>query len=217
METPSRNRGLAIAGIAVTAALAAVTVVGLWWAGWLGSREDPRITELRLLQEELIRKYPPERGPQSISEAAERVTAIGGFMMKVQALPPELRPQAIESGRDAMLRIVDSKAQAYFALPAKERQAFLDSEIRQGELMRKAFEAGKTALKWAGMGGRGGNQAKPPAGNGGPGGSQDDRNRWRKSVIDRTTPAQRSRITEYMSAIESRRSQLGLPAGGFGP
>lgn len=206
-----------IAGMATAVAVAAATVLGLWWAGWFGPREDPRITELRLLQEELIRKYPPERGPQSLAEAAERVAAIGGFMMKVQALPPELRPRAIESGRDAMLRIVDAKAQAYFALQGPERQAFLDAEIRQGEMMRKAFEAGKTALKWAGMGGRGANQAKPPAGAGPPGGSQEDRNRWRKSVIDRTTPAQRSRITEYMSAIESRRSQLGLPPGGFGP
>jgi len=214
METPRRDRGLVIAGLAALAALAAASVLGMWWAGWFGPHEDPRITELRLLQEELIRKYPPEQGPQTLADAAERVAAIGGFMMKVQALPPDLRPRAIESGRDAMLRIVDAKAQAYFALPAAQRQTFLDSEIRQGELMRKAFEAGKTALKWAGMGGRGTNQAQPSAG---PGGSQDNRNRTMKSLIDKTTPAQRSRITEYMSAIESRRRQLGLPQGGFGP
>lgn len=215
METPRRNRGLVIAGLAATAALAA-TVCGLWWAGWFGRAEDPRITELRLLQEDLIRRYPPERGPQSFAEAAERVAAIGGFMMKVQALPAELRPQAIQSGRDAMLRIVDAKAQAYFALPAADRQAFLDAEIRQGELMRKAFEAGKTALQWAGVGGRTADATKPAAG-GPPGGSPEDRARWRKSVIDRTTPAQRSRITEYMAAIEGRRRQLGLPAAAFGP
>jgi len=216
METPRRSRGLVIAGLAATAALAA-TVFGLWWAGWFGPAEDPRLAELRRLQEDLIRRYPPERGPQSLAEAAERVAAIGGFMLKVQALPPELRPRAMQSGRDAMLRIVDGKAQAYFALPAADRRAFLDAEIRQGELMRKAFEAGKTALKWAGMGGRGTDPAKPPAGGGPSSGSQEDRNRWRKSVIDRTTPAQRSRITEYMSAIESRRNELGLPPGGFGP
>ena len=215
METPRRHRGLVIAGLAATAALAAA-VFGLWWAGWFGPAEDPRLAELRLLQEDLIRRYPPERGPQSLAEAAERAAAIGGFMLKVQALPPELRPRAIQSGRDAMLRIVDGKAQAYFALPAADRQAFLDAEIRQGELMRQAFEAGKTALKWAGVGGRGTDPVKPPAGTG-PGGSQDDRNRWRKSVIDRTTAAQRSRITEYMAAIEGRRRELGLPPAPFGP
>jgi hypothetical protein len=212
--TRRHKRSAVIAG--VVAALTA-TAAGGWWAGWFGPHEDPRITELRLLQEDLIRRYPPERGPQSLAEAAERAAAIGGFMLKVQALPPELRPQAIQSGRDAMLRIVDGKAQAYFALPAADRQAFLDAEIRQGELMRKAFEAGKTALKWAGVGGRAADPAKPPSGNGPSSGSQDDRNRWRKSVIDRTTPAQRSRITEYIGAIENRRSQLGLAPAPFGP
>lgn len=213
MAMTRRQRAAASAGLAAVIALAAA---GSWWAGWFGPFEDPRITELRTLQEDLIRRYPPERGPQSLVEAAERVTAIGGFMMKVQALPAELRPQAMQSGRAAMLRIVDGKAQAYFALPAAERQAFLDAEIRQGELMRQAFEAGRTALKWAGVGGRAADPGKPPTGTG-PSGSQDDRNRWRKSVIDGTTPEQRSRITEYMGSIESRRRQLGLPPAPFGP
>jgi hypothetical protein len=214
MPQSGRQRGAAIAAVVAAVALLGV---GGWWAGWFGPFEDPRIKELRLLQDELIRKYPPERGPQSLAEAAERAAAIGGFMLKVQALPAELRPQAIQSGRAAMLRIVDTKAQAYFALPAAERQQFLDAEIRQGELMRQAFEAGKTALKWAGLGGRGAGKDKSPGGGGPTGGSQDDRNRWRKSMIDMTTPAQRSRITEYIGAIEVRRHQLGLPPAPFGP
>ena len=78
-----------------------------------------------------------------------------------------------------------------------------------------------------GPGGAGGGQSGPggqagggPAGGGpgrgGPprGGSEEDRNRWRKNLIDNTTPEQRSRYVEYRRAMEARREQLGTSSPG---
>ena len=45
------------------------------------------------------------------------------------------------------------------------------------------------------------------------GGSEEDRNKWRKSMIDRTTPEQRARYVEYRRVMDERREQRGLPSG----
>ena len=69
-----------------------------------------------------------------------------------------------------------------------------------------------------GQAGAGGGQAGAgggPGGGGPPrGGSEEDRNRWRKNIIDSTSPEQRARYVEYRRAMEARRDQLGLPARG---
>jgi hypothetical protein len=58
-----------------------------------------------------------------------------------------------------------------------------------------------------------------PAGGGPPSGpprsgNEEDRNRWRKNMIDSTSPEQRARYVEYRRAMEVRREQLGLQPGG---
>ena len=68
----------------------------------------------------------------------------------------------------------------------------------------------------AGGGGPGGGGPGGPGGPGGGGpprgGSEEDRNRWRKNMIDSTTPEQRARYVEYRRAMEARREQLGTPS-----
>ena len=201
--------GLTLAGI----------LLALWAVWWFrDGGEDPRITEIRSLQRELATKYPPEQAIRSPEEAAARVAAMGQVMAKVQQLPPELRPRAMRVGQDTFRKMIDGKVSTYFSLPAEKRQAFLDQEIRQMEFMRKAFEAGQTVAAFFG---RGGNQSaggksgaevgpRPPFGP--PGGSEEERNRFRKQILDSTTPEQRARFVEYLGAIDRRRGQLGLPA-----
>ena len=202
--------------VGLTLALALLTAWAVWW--FRGSGEDPRITEIRTLQRELAAKYPPGQAISGPEDAAARVAAIGQVMAKVQQLPPELRPQAMRVGQDTFRKIMDGKVSTYFSLPAEKRQDFLDQEIRQMEFMRKAFEAGQKVAAFFG-GGRSksvdekreeGVGPRPPFGL--PGRSEDDRNRFRKEMIDSTTPEQRARFVEYIGAIERRRGQLGLPA-----
>jgi len=44
--------------------------------------------------------------------------------------------------------------------------------------------------------------------------SEEDRNRWRKSMVDRTNPEERARYTEWRRVMEERRVERGLPARG---
>jgi len=202
--------------LGLSLALALVTA----WAVWRfrGRSEDPRITEIRTLQRELAAKYPPGQAISGPVDAAARVAAIGQVMAKVQQLPPELRPQAMRVGQDTFRKMMDGKVSTYFSLPAEKRQDFLDQEIRQMEFMRKAFEAGQTVAAFFGGGrsksadGKRGDGVGPRPPFGPPGGSEEDRNRFRKQLIDSTTPEQRARFVEYIGAIERRRGQLGLPA-----
>ena len=202
--------------LGLTLALALLTGWAVWSFG--GKSEDPRITEIRTLQRELAAKYPPGQAISGPADAAARVAAIGQVMAKVQQLPPELRPQAMRVGQDTFRKMLDGKVSTYFSLPAEKRQDFLDQEIRQMEFMRKAFEAGQSVAAFFG-GGRSksagekrgdGVGPRPPLGP--PGRSEEDRNRFRKEMIDSTTPEQRARFVEYIGAIERRRGQLGLPA-----
>jgi hypothetical protein len=201
--------------LGLTLALALLTGCALWWFG--RSSEDPRIMEIRTLQRELAAKYPPGQAISGPVDAAARVAAIGQVMAKVQQLPPELRPQAMRVGQDTFRKIIDGKVSTYFSLPAEKRQDFLDQEIRQMEFMRKAFEVGQKVAAFLGGGGSKSADGKRGEGVGprppfGPlGGSEEDRNRFRKHMIDSTTPEQRARLVEYIGAIERRRGQLGLP------
>ncbi len=200
--------------LGLTFALALLTGWAVWW--FRGTSEDPRITDIRTLQRELAAKYPPGQAISGPVDAAARVAAIGQVMAKVQQLPPELRPQAMRLGQDTFRRMMDGKVSTYFSLPADKRQAFLDQEIRQMEFMRKAFEAGQSVAAFFGggqsAGGKRGEGVGPRPPFGPPGGSEEDRNRFRKHMIDSTTPEQRARFVEYIGAIERRRGQLGLPA-----
>ena len=52
-----------------------VTVVTLSWSlGMFGTAEDPRVTEIKNLQQDLAKKFKPTQGPSSMSDAVERVT-----------------------------------------------------------------------------------------------------------------------------------------------
>lgn len=200
--------------LGLTLALALLTGWAVWW--FRGPGEDPRIAEIRTLQRELAAKYPPGQAISGPEDAAARVAVIGQVMAKVQQLPPELRPQAMRVGQETFRKMLDGKVSTYFSLPAEKRQNFLDQEIRQMEFMRKAFEAGQTVAAFFGggksAGGKSGEGAGPRPPFGPPGRSEEDRNRFRKEMIDSTTPEQRARFVEYIGAIERRRGQLGLPA-----
>ena len=199
--------------------LAGAGTVAAWRAGWFRPAEDPRLVALREFRDALVRKYPPERGPKNVLEAAERAAALGQFMVKVQALPEDLRPEAMRSGATVMLKAMNTKIDNYFTLPREQREAFLDAEIAQQELMRKAFAAGQSMMKLAGMGKPAGQGAAADGRPFGPpgGGTIEDRNRWRKGLIDRTSPQQRSRFQEYSQAMDRRRQERGLPPMPFGP
>lgn len=216
-----------IAGLAL---LVIVSLGGAWWAGLFGKGEDPRVTEVKGVMHDMAKQYPPTEGPKNMLDAAARVGAMVTVLGKIQALPEELRPQALEEGRKIMMQAMGARVDQYFATPPEQREKLIDDQLKQMQSMQKAFEGGRSmfqGLAGAGGGnggGGGGNGAgKGAASNqtaGGPGSrSEEDRNKWRKDMLDKTSPSDRARWNEYFGAVDRRRQALGLPGGGgpFGP
>lgn len=226
-QSESRGRPVVIAS-ALVALLLALGSAGAWWAGWFGAKEDPRLTEVKSVMGELAAKYPPDEGPKNMLDAAARVGAMVTVMGKIQSLPEELRPKAMEEGRKLMMKGMEARVDSYFAAPPEKRQQLIDDQLKQMQSMQKAFEGGRSMFQGlAGQGGgdkAGGGQGGNRAGNqqtaGAPGPrSEEDRSAWRKRMIDGSSPSQRARWTEYFGEVEKRRQALGLPGGGgpFGP
>lgn len=227
--------------LAALVGLGLFAVLVAWLLGWINFGTDPRVAEIQQMQEEARKQFAESGGPRTVAEATAAVTAMNTIRAKVEALPPHLRPEVERQGSSVFRTAMRARIDAYFAAPPEQRRAELDRQIDQEEMMRKAFEAGRTVAAMfgggqqggqggggqagGGQGGQqggqsGGGQAQAGGGQGGrPGGgppqagSEEDRNRWRKSMIDSTTPEQRARYVEYRRAMDERREQRGMTSG----
>lgn len=212
--------------IALSLMLVAIAAfVAFWWGGiWIES-EDPRVAEIRVMHEEMATKFPPGQAIRSPDEALARVTAMQAVMEKVQALPPELRGRAMMSGMRTFRASMDAKIDEYFTLPVSNRAAFLDVEINQMEMMRSAFGAaggppGAGSGSGTGGGPSGGSPSTRPGGDSNrnrppfppPNMSEAEAASMRKHMIDGTTPERRARMEEFITAMQRRRGERGLPA-----
>jgi len=193
--------------------LAAIGLLVAWLAGWIRFTTDPRVTEIIALQEQARARFGQGSGPTNLADATAMASSMMEIRQRTEALPEHLRPQVEQAGRSMFEVAFRARIDGYFALPPDKRQAEIDRQIDQEELMRKAFEAGRTVVN--ALGGGGGQSANAPqSAAGSPGGSrsEEERNRWRKSMIDRTTPQERARYTEWRRATDARREQRGLPS-----
>ena len=227
-ETEASNRGL---WVAVIAGLVLLALIAAWFMGWISFWTDPRVVEIQQLQQEAQKQFGEGGGPKTIAEATAAVTAMNTIRTKVEALPPHLRPQVEREGGSMFRSAFRARIDSYFAAAPEKRQAELDRQIDQEEMMRKAFDAGRaiagvfgggqgsqatggTAQGGTTPGGTSGGGPPAPTGSSSSGSSSEERsNKWRKSMIDRTTPEQRSRYVEYRRAMDERREQRGLPGG----
>jgi len=184
---------------------------GYWW--W-SSLKDPRVVAIVQQSEQLRERFFPEsgnvavNGAMSQADADEMVAAMTSLRGQMEQLPEHLRPVAgMQIGR-MFFSGMQQQMDDYFESSPQDRQALLDQHIFQMEAMRAAFSRN-------GMGPNGNNGSERNAGgqNGPPwarNGSDADRNEWRKRIIDRTSPEQRARWTEYRNAVDKRREELGL-------
>ena len=227
-EAGASNRGL---WVAVIAGLVLLALIAAWFLGWISFVTDPRVAEIQQLQQEAQKQFGEGGGPKTIAEATAAVTAMNTIRTKVEALPPHRRPQVERAGGSMFRSAFRARIDSYFAAAPEKRQAELDRQIDQEEMMRKAFDAGRaiagvfgggqgsqatggTAQGGTTPGGTSGGGPPAPTGSSSSGSSSEERsNKWRKSMIDRTTPEQRSRYVEYRRAMDERREQRGLPGG----
>ena len=191
-----------------------------WGGGWIRFTTDPRVVEIQKLHQDLEEKYVASGGPKTFVEAAAGIAAMAQIRQKMDVLPAHLRPAAEKSGQDLVAMYFRGQMNAYFSKPPDQRRAELDRQIRQFEMLRKAWEAsnammnmvrgaapsGTTAAGGQQAGQSGGQQkAAQPSAN-----VEANRIRSRKDMIDRTSPIQRAQFEEYRRAMEERRKQLGL-------
>lgn len=166
------------------------------------TRGDPQLARARELRDRLTgdaaKKLPAE----------ERQALWKEFGKQMKELSPEQREELWKDRKPPFEEQIDK----YFSLPRNKQVAFLDEQINRMEAARKKWAAGKTA--------RGG---KGPVGiaavaKTGPGKSLDpqERERRKRGRLDRSTPEQRAKRTEFFRALNQRRQQRGLPGFGFG-
>lgn len=224
-DDTQRGRGLAV--VIVAALLAGLGLLAAWWFGWLRGPLDPRVVEIRKLREELAETYRAGGGPNTPAEATAMMDAMRTIERRIEELPENLREQA--RGGGGMRSAFTAQIDRYFATPPEKRVAELDRQIDREMMMERVSEARRENAGGGGgpgsgggpggggAGGQSGGGGGPNAGGGGGpggrrGGTEEDRNRFRKSILDRTTPAQRARYVEHRRAMEERRQQRGLPA-----
>lgn len=210
---------------AILGGLALLAFLVAWLLGWIRFTPDPRVLEIRAMQEEARQKMTASGGPKTMAEATAAMASMGQIRDKIEALPPNLRQQVERSGSSMFREAFRARMDEYLTAPPQQRLAVLDRQIDQEEMIRKAFEAGRGAMAAFGGGGSGsgsnaggGGSGNAASGGNAPRGSrgsrtEEDRNKWRKSMIDRTTPEQRARYVEYRRAMDERREKRGLPAG----
>ena len=204
--------------LAALAVLAALALLGAWWLGWFGAAVDPRVAEIRKQREELAAKYPNGAAPTDLGAATAMATEMASIRQKIEALPEHLRPQAERGGGSMVRTAMRARINAYFNAPPAQRDAVLDRQIDEMEVMRKAFEAaGKVTAAFGGGGGGGASpSATPPFGGPPRSTNEEERNKFRKGIIDRTSPAERARYVEYRRAIDERREKRGMPPSPWG-
>lgn len=222
-ESGDRPGGGRRTQVAVGVALAALLLMlAGWLLGWFRFTTDPRVAEILALQEEARQKYESGGGPTNLVDATAAVATMGQIRQKIEALPAHLRPAVERQGGSMFRSMYRARIDAYFNASPEKRRAELDRQIDQEEMWRKAVEAGQAvagafgggAAQSGGSGQAGGVRQQGGSGQQGGGpprsGTEEERNKWRKDMIDRTTPEERARWVEYRRAMDARREERKL-------
>ena len=189
----------------------------------LGPRDysnDPRVVEIREIQEEARKRYLSDGGPSTQTEARAFVQSMEQVRTKMEGLPSDVRRELYRGGGNVFYSSMRQRIDDYFNASPVQRQRVLDQQIRQSDLMSKAFSEARAARADQESSGSG-QQRREQQKDGQSSGrsswasqSQGDRNDWFKNrILDRTTPEQRAKYVEYRRAASERREELGLPAG----
>ena len=207
-----------LAGISL--AVVAVIVFAYFFLGPRDYSNDPRVVEIREIQEEARKRYLSDGGPSTKAEARAFVQSMEQVQKKMEGLPADVRREIYRGGGNVFYSSMRQRIDDYFNASPAERQRVLDQQIRQSDLMSNAFAEARAARAVQENTGNGQQREGQPKEGQRSGRSswasrsQGDRNDWFKDrILDRTTPEQRAKYVEYRRAASERREELGLPAG----
>ncbi len=185
-SSDTRNRTWLGMGLLLLAA-AGFAVWFFWPRG-----EDPEVARVRGLMEERFNANSPPNDAERQQLRQEKRTAM-------ESLNDAQRSQLREAMGQNFRRRMETTINQYFELPKNQRVAYLDQQIDRMDQARGMFGQGGGGPPGLGGG---------PGGPGGPGGDAGGVSR-RRRMLDRTTPEQRVKFSEYMEALQKRRTQLG--------
>ena len=207
-----------LAGISL--AVLAVIVFAYFFLGPRDYSNDPRVVDIREIQEEARKRYLSDGGPSTKAEARAFVQSMEQVQKKMEGLPADVRREIYRGGGNVFYSSMRQRIDDYFNASPAERQRVLDQQIRQSDLMSNAFAEARAARAVQENSGNGQQREGQPKEGQSSGRSswasrsQGDRNDWFKDrILDRTTPEQRAKYVEYRRAASERREELGLPAG----
>ena len=175
---------------------------------------DPRVVEIREIQEEARKNYLSDGGPSTKAEARAFVQSMQHVQKKMEGLPADVRREIYRGGGNVFYSSMRQRIDDYFNASPAERQRVLDQQIRQSDLMSNAFAEARAARAVQENSGNGQQREGQPKEGQRSGRSswasrsQGDRNDWFKDrILDRTTPEQRAKFVEYRRAASERREE----------
>jgi hypothetical protein len=160
-----------------------ILVIFLWWF----FRPSAQMTKVQAMRRDLFAESNGKLSPQELRERFES-------LRKEQAklTPAERKKLAAEARKRRKADL-----EHYSTLTKAEKNKLLDDRIDRMEAMRKQMQG-------ANANGRG------SQGTGGPGRNPDDRERWRKEMLDSTTPEERAQMDQFRKDMQARRALRGL-------
>ena len=212
-----------LAGISLAMVVILISAYFFLWPSDYSN--DPRVIEIREIQEEARKRYLSNGGPSTQTEARAFVQSMEQVRTKMEGLPSGMRRELYRGGGNIFYSSMRQRIDDYFNASPAQRQRVLDQQIRQSDLMSNAFAEARAARAVQENSGNGQQrEGQPKEGQRKEGQSsgrsswasrsQGDRNDWFKNqILDRTTPEQRAKYVEYRRAASERREELGLPAG----
>ncbi|MCE9544390.1 MAG: hypothetical protein K8T25_02550 [Planctomycetia bacterium] len=203
--------------------LAILIAIGLFYR----YREDPRVTEIKRMQDKLVSNTEDGRGDWDKRRE---------MRAKMEALPEKERETLDSEMREKFMerreKMEAERLKAFYAMSKEDRNAALDKLITDQEAQRKESEK-RRAERQAQQAIDGdqrvlANQQGPPSGNDGangqrPGGNgnrgrggwmnmtADQRKQMTRKRLDTTTPEFRAQRTAFVQDVQARRKELGLP------
>jgi hypothetical protein len=133
---------------------------------------------------------------------------------KMDALPEDLRAQAMRNGPQAM----QQRLAKFFTMSHNQQLAELDKRIGEIQRMEAARKAGDMSdgppPGFGGPSAPGGppGASGPPSGPGGPGGSDTQHVQRKQSMLSNIPPEQRAQFNLFRQMLDARMQQQGVPA-----
>jgi hypothetical protein len=211
--------------IAVSALAFSVIGLGIAYAAGLFS-EDPALIEIQELQKTIQNDFAKQADGDN-SNRDDRREKFRELRKKSEALPEDQQRAIRKEMQGFFVAQMTQRMDEFFELPPEERESHLDEQIdrmeeRKARREEAAAKREAEASKDGEAGDTAGNSASSGDGRqrrrGGFGNrSKEERERWQRDMLERTTPAQRAKFMEYRRQLNERREERGLPpARGFG-